>query len=77
MVRAHGRLMACPQRTDFSHWPRRKPDREQLGDDTSKYPSTAQSLSRACSQDFLRGGAIQRGDGPNDTSGATPGDGGN
>ena len=71
MVRAHGRLMACPQRTDFSHWPRRKPDREQLGDDTSKYPLTAQNLSRACSQDFLRG------DGPNDTSGATLGDGGN
>ena len=73
MVSAHARLMACPQRTDFSHWPRRKADREQPGDDTSKYPLTAQRLSRVRSQDFLRGGAIQRGDGPNDTSGARDG----
>ena len=46
MVRVHGRLMACPQRTDFSHWPRLKADREQPGDDTSKNPLTAQRLSR-------------------------------
>ena len=52
MVRAHGRLTACPQRTEFSHWPRRKPDRVQPGEDTSKYPLTAQRLSRPAARIF-------------------------